>query len=524
MRAMPRTVLAWLLALSATFAGLGLWLAGRQSATTDEVAHIGAGYAYLSGDFRLNREHPPLLKLLAALAMPRRSPALSVPRQGDPDVLQWRFGNVLLHEADQPPEVLLAGARAPSVLLAMWLVPLAGAFALRVAGALAACVAGVLAAFSPLWLAHGTLVTTDAGSALCVFGAAYLALELIEAESQRRRRWLSLGLGLVTGLGFAVKYSSAVGLAGVTVAALWDSQRRGALRALAPTLLIATAGGALLGIGCAWGWPPAPARYLDGVSRAGLNHLQGYPVYAFGELSLGAHPLYFVRALAVKVSASVLLLALLSPLSRLGAVAARPARSLPSLTWLPALVHLVVFCIAAPALSVRYVLPTLPFLFLQAAVAAERLWRRPRLRWSVPVLVALHLGSAFQALQQSPLAFFNGLGCYTGQLPPCLDDSNVDWGQGLIALRSALRDEASAARVRVFYVGSSQVSAYVPDAVVATPAEILKPYRALYAVSLHLLARSPRESWVRAAPARRVVAGVYALFDLREVSALSPPP
>ena len=38
--------------------------------THDEVAHIAAGYAALTtGQYHLNREHPPLVKLLAALPL-----------------------------------------------------------------------------------------------------------------------------------------------------------------------------------------------------------------------------------------------------------------------------------------------------------------------------------------------------------------------------------------------------------------------------------------------------------------------
>src|SRR4051794_31173671 len=40
------------------------------SPTTDETTHLGAGYSYLaSHDFRLNPEHPPLLKMIAALPL-----------------------------------------------------------------------------------------------------------------------------------------------------------------------------------------------------------------------------------------------------------------------------------------------------------------------------------------------------------------------------------------------------------------------------------------------------------------------
>ena len=42
----------------------------RQSATFDEGSHLPAGYTYLKlGDHRLNPEHPPLVKALAALPL-----------------------------------------------------------------------------------------------------------------------------------------------------------------------------------------------------------------------------------------------------------------------------------------------------------------------------------------------------------------------------------------------------------------------------------------------------------------------
>src|SRR6185369_15553317 len=42
----------------------------RESITVDEVAHIGAGFSYLSKfDLRLNVEHPPLAKVLAAIPL-----------------------------------------------------------------------------------------------------------------------------------------------------------------------------------------------------------------------------------------------------------------------------------------------------------------------------------------------------------------------------------------------------------------------------------------------------------------------
>ena len=47
-------------------AGLAGSAAFRESVAIDELAHIGAGVSYWKLDLRMNPEHPPLVKLLAA--------------------------------------------------------------------------------------------------------------------------------------------------------------------------------------------------------------------------------------------------------------------------------------------------------------------------------------------------------------------------------------------------------------------------------------------------------------------------
>ena len=54
----------------------------RESITVDEPEELGAGYSYwMTGDFRMNPEHPPLAKMVAALPLlwfdliPLRDPA-----------------------------------------------------------------------------------------------------------------------------------------------------------------------------------------------------------------------------------------------------------------------------------------------------------------------------------------------------------------------------------------------------------------------------------------------------------------
>jgi len=57
-------------ALCGVFAAQAIWVAATTSATNDEPPHLAAGYTYLRWhDYRLNVEHPPLVKKLAALPL-----------------------------------------------------------------------------------------------------------------------------------------------------------------------------------------------------------------------------------------------------------------------------------------------------------------------------------------------------------------------------------------------------------------------------------------------------------------------
>jgi hypothetical protein len=62
----------WMLmsALIVIFLAENIYEMRRQSCSSDEVVHLPAGYTYLvKRDFRLNPEHPPLLKELCALPL-----------------------------------------------------------------------------------------------------------------------------------------------------------------------------------------------------------------------------------------------------------------------------------------------------------------------------------------------------------------------------------------------------------------------------------------------------------------------
>src|SRR4051812_6703621 len=97
-------------ALLAAMFGLGLGSMVGNSAIVDEVAHIPSGYSYLHyGDYRLNPEHPPLIKDLAGLPLqfmhlkfPDNEPAWTTDVNG-----QWEAGwNFLYHEGNNADAIL----------------------------------------------------------------------------------------------------------------------------------------------------------------------------------------------------------------------------------------------------------------------------------------------------------------------------------------------------------------------------------------------------------------------------------
>ena len=105
------------LALLGLMAALMFASAWDDTITFDEPAHIGAGYSYLrKADYRMNPEHPPLMKDLGAL------PLLFYNLQefwDDPTwtgTNQYGFGLKLLYESGGDPDALVRAAKAPMIL------------------------------------------------------------------------------------------------------------------------------------------------------------------------------------------------------------------------------------------------------------------------------------------------------------------------------------------------------------------------------------------------------------------------
>ena len=155
-----------LLVLMAILAG---GAALRESVTVDEVSHVASGVSYLQKfDLRMNEEHPPLPKVLAALPLVLRGTradyshiSWTISEKFFPAYMgQWVFGEWLLTKWNDPVTTL-AWARLPMLLLTLVLGWVVFAYARRLGGNWGGLLCLSIFVSTPAFLAFGPLVHTD---------------------------------------------------------------------------------------------------------------------------------------------------------------------------------------------------------------------------------------------------------------------------------------------------------------------------------------------------------------------------
>jgi hypothetical protein len=454
---------------------LGLVFIGASSQTSDEAAHIAAGYSYLKrADFRLNPEHPPLLKEIAAL--PLLFLDLSFPGGRlweQPD--EWNTGRIFVHENRVRNDTILTLSRLPTLLLSILLAVTLFHWGRRLFGPRAALLSVSLYVLDPTVLAHSCLVTTDLGLTLFIFLSAY-ALWAWSRHPGPRRLIL---VGLMVGCAFASKFSALwllPILAGLAIVLLvtgasipahpWrgDSESAAGGR-LSPRrltslvmagIIVSLVAFAVVAVVYAGRGLPA---YVEGLNR-GLNHsASGHTAYLRGELADTGWWYYFLYAYLIKTPIGTLILVGLSLLAMLR----RPRISIRDecFLWIPILVVIGITCSWKINIGLRHLLPIYPFLYLSAgrllssrAQESSALPPSPWARRWIPVAVTLCLAwNVVEAARITPhqIAYFNQLigGPRNGHRH--LLDSNLDWGQAGKALRSYMESEG----LPVIYCGFS---------------------------------------------------------------------
>ncbi len=205
-------------ALFLLFAGQALYLAATNSTVSDEVAHIGAGYSYLKyNDLRLNPEHPPLVKQMAALPLLFMNLKFPLETPAWKETEQWAAGRAFLFTLGNPAEKIIFRARAALLPLALLMALLIFFWTRDLFGESAAFFSLFLYSFFPEMIIHASLVTTDFAPATFYFGIFYFLFRFVRTGNFKN---IYLA-GLAIGLAIASKYSTFAALPLLYVFSFW---------------------------------------------------------------------------------------------------------------------------------------------------------------------------------------------------------------------------------------------------------------------------------------------------------------
>jgi len=188
---------------------LMLWASLTDSAIMDELAHIPAGYGYVHNlDYRLNPEHPPLIKALAMLPVLFLNPNFPTQSSAWTDEInsQWAVGAQFLYESGNDANQIIRLARFGPMLITILTVILIYIWSRELIGEWWALLPTLLFALSPTVLAHGHYVTTDVGAAFGVLFATYFFLKFLRAPSRKHLAYAGLAFGVAT----IAKFSTAL--------------------------------------------------------------------------------------------------------------------------------------------------------------------------------------------------------------------------------------------------------------------------------------------------------------------------
>jgi len=504
-------VIAGVSLLLVLFVTLSLSATLQKSPTADEGFHLVAGYSYLKWrDFRLNPEHPPLAKVLAAL------PLLALDINDGPlsreqrDKVQanrlygWLLANRWLF-ASNDAEKIFFYAKLPMITIGVIL----GIFVFCWAHDLYGFIGGITAlsvySLDPNIIAHTPIVHTDIPFALFLFAGTYFFWRTLKETT-----WLNL---LLAALFFAcsviTKFSAPAmlliwGILGIIkilslepirvrfVASIFLNGRWQKTGLVAAVL---TAAG-LLGYLMLWaaygfryeavsaqqgmltfenfaepsiwfqaiGQPNIKYHLLPEAWFTGLHYAHSAAAraaYLLEQISDEGFWLYFPIAFAVKTPLPTMVLLLLSLMIFLND---GRRHSDESFLLIPILVFFCTAVFLRMNIGLRHILVIYPFLFVWLGGTVASLWNHGSVGKKCLVIV-LGVWLAVSSLKSFPdyLVYFNET---IGSRPPyeILVDSNLDWGQDLKGLKRWM-DKNGVKKVQLAYFGTADPAYYGIDAV-----------------------------------------------------------
>ncbi len=474
----------------------------NDSLTMDEVAHLPSGYSYLTQqDMRLNPEHPPLIKDLAAF------PLLFIKDINFPSEIkswqedvngQWDFGRYFLYQTGNPAEKMIFWGRIPMILILILL----GFYVFKWARELFGNRAGLLAlfffSFSPTLIAHGKLVTTDVGAAAGIFIATYYFIKALKSPTKKN----IILAGVFLGVAELLKFSAILLLPFyVFLGLIWWLIKLGKLKQTLKILVLVFAIGFLLIWPIyqyhIWNYPPekqvsdtqvylrdtpefikkpilwmadkpilrAYSQYFTGLSMVFHRVAGGNTTYFLGKVSNVGWKSYFPIVYLIKIPLAFHILTLIALLSVLWFIR-KPSWVKSHFPVFTILTFIGIYWLTSIAgnlnIGVRHLLPVFPLTILLVAAAVTNLLKEPYLKLKYLVLMFLILWQAFSVLSVYPhfLAYFNESVGGPSNGYKYVVDSNLDWGQDLKRLKNWV-EENKIDKVYLDYFGGGNPQYYL---------------------------------------------------------------
>ncbi|MFN7935061.1 MAG: glycosyltransferase family 39 protein [Bryobacteraceae bacterium] len=499
-------------------------LAWEVGVTVDEPSHLVSAHLYWQGKDRLApHDMPPAIKLaggwvtyLTGLKLPPRSDDIWKPNH------EWQVALRMI-ESMSAPDIrrTFFYCRLPMIVFPLGCAVVIWWWGRQLFGVPAALAATALFALSPTVLAHGALFKNDLAASLGLLAACYTAWRYAQQPGRGTLLRFAVGVGfaLLTKLSMLVfaalaplflgwvawrrqlgwkSYLLSLGIlflvVYVMILAVWPGRITALPRAEWAAIKRMHLSLPFLSVMSVLRYIPLPRMFWHGVAAVVQSNAGGVGVYLLGNVYPHGHPLYFLVAWAVKVPVATQLIVLAGICY--WAVRWFRTRTAADAYWLlPAALYVILASFSSLQLGIRLVMPALVCTWMSATRGIGWLLER---RWGHAVVLALLVWQAMRTGMRYPdyIPYFN---LWAGGMEnglKYLSDSNLDWGQGLHALREYM-DENQVKKLNLFYFGNDnawqqlreerlemQAAPWTPQHV---KARIYEPQPGLYAVSATLL-------------------------------------
>ncbi len=539
-RGLRRLSAAVAVGLLAAHTALAVFGMRREAVTIAEYAHLPAGISHWQrGAFFVYCVNPPLVKMLAALPVLAARPKVTYPEPFAPMRgfrQEWSFGEQFMNDNRERYFDLFRLGRYPMVVLSVLGGCVVYFWSRQLYGKASGLVALALWCFCPNVLAYAGLITPDVGSAATMAAATFAYWHWLRRPTWRG----ALAAGALLGVAQLVKFTALtlypVWLVLWVAWRLGDGRSAvGYKSSLAQLSVLFALSLVVLNLGyggdgtgkrlgdfefVSEGFTaehmrpvPRPAGGEESITRYGVvreNRFRGswlgaVPVplpehyvlgidfqrrdferppflsYLRGELRREGWWYYYLYALAVKTPVGTLVLLGLAAATSL---VRRPSR-VPLLWELPLLLPALAVLVLVSSQTgfshhLRYVLPAWPFLLIWASRVGQGLdVSGLRSRYLLAgVVVACLTWNAAEAVVRYPhyLSYFNPLAGGPDNGGSHLINSNLDWGQDLLALRDWVDEHPEARPLSLVYFNFvdpslAGISFHLPPILAPTQAE-----------------------------------------------------